>query len=80
MTPTYRWFVSTGADHYYLYVVDTSTGQVVVNLPDASTGASVTPMNYTLTVGHNYTWYLGAESTNGLDNEYNPLGLQFTIM
>ena len=57
----FSWNSVTGANHYYLYVLDTTTNVGVVNSPDV-TSTSVTE---TLTSGQNYAWYLGATSTNG---------------
>ena len=64
-TPTFSWSSVAGASHYYLYLLDASTNQVLIN------NASITTISFTvgpaLTVGHRYTWYVAAESTNGAD-------------
>ena len=60
-TPTFSWNADTGADQYYLYVLDATTNKTVVS------NASVLGTSYsgsTLTPGDSFTWYLGAESTN----------------
>ena len=61
-TPTFSWSGVTGAVHYYLYLVDDTTNQVVIN--NASISATSLVSTKTLTVGHTYTWYIAAESTN----------------
>ena len=61
-TPTFSWSASSSANHYYLYVLDTTTNHAVVNLSSYSgTSYSATA----LTPGHNYTWYIGAETASG---------------
>ena len=35
--PTFTWSASLGADHYYLNVVDSLTGQVAISRPDLTT-------------------------------------------
>jgi hypothetical protein len=61
--PTFSWDSVTGADHYALSVVDTSTGKVVINNATVST-TSFTPST-PLTPGHSFTWRVAACSTNG---------------
>lgn len=56
--PTFTWPAAAGADHYYLWVNDQSTGQVTVDLSNV-TGTSWTPTQ-PFTVGDNYTWWAGA--------------------
>ena len=61
-TPTFSW--SGGASQYYLYVLDNTTNKPVVN------NTSITGTSYsatTLTPGHTYTWYIGAETTLGVN-------------
>ena len=60
--PTFTWNSIVGANHYYVYAVDDSTGAVIVNNPNVS-GTSLTPST-PLTPGHSYTLYVAAESTN----------------
>ena len=62
--PTFSWSSVSGANHYYLYVIDNTTGQVVINNPNVGNGATFTA---TLVKNHSYTWYLAAVSTNGTD-------------
>ena len=64
-TPTFSWSSVAAANHYWLYVVDATTGSVVVNNNTIS-GTSFTPgTSQSLTPGHSYTWYIAAVSTNG---------------
>lgn len=62
-TPTFSWNSSTGANHYYLYLLDATTNQVLIN------NANVFGTTYTntpvLTVNHRYIWYVAAESADG---------------
>jgi hypothetical protein len=67
--PTFSWAGVTGADHYYLYVMDAMTGMAVLNNPQVA-GTSLTPST-ALTPGHNYTWYIGAYSSNGAGNTWS---------
>ena len=62
-TPTFSWSSVTGANRYYLYVLDTTTNQPAVNNPNVTVTSFAA--NTGLTPGHSYTWYIGAESTNG---------------
>jgi len=65
--PTFTWTPVAGADHYDLYVNDVTTGQpqVVIHESDL-TGTSFMPSpSQVLTVGHTYTWYVGAVSADG---------------
>jgi hypothetical protein len=61
---SFTWLTVPGADHYYLYVVDDTTGATVINNP------KVLGTSFNLTVplisGHKYTWWVGAVSTNDL--------------
>jgi hypothetical protein len=64
-TPTYSWNPVTGAEHYYLFVVDQITGRIpVVN--SNITGTSWKP-GIALTPGDHFTWYLGAYTADGQD-------------
>lgn len=76
-TPTFAWSIVTGANHYYLYVVDDTSGTVAINNPDITT-STFTP-GTALTLGHEYTWYVFAFSTNGQDVSYLSEGTTFTI-
>src|SRR5688500_7256209 len=52
---TFNWPAAAGADSYYLWVADQSTGQVAVNAPNLP-GTSLT-LTTPLTVGHDYLWW-----------------------
>ena len=63
-TPTFAWTAVTGANHYYLKVVDNNTGQAPIVIPNVS-GTSYTPTAaQALTPGHSFTIYVYAFSTN----------------
>jgi PKD repeat protein len=62
-TPTLMWSNVSGASYYYLRLVDTTVGLVVINNPNLSS-TSFTP-TAPLTPGHSYTWYVAAKSING---------------
>ena len=64
-TPTFSWSVVPGAAHYYLYLLDASTNQVLIN--NSSVTGGIYTNTPTLTKGHRYTWYIAAESSNGAD-------------
>src|SRR5262249_29173589 len=67
--PTFKWSSVAGADHYSLVVIDNTTPiNVVININ--TNGTSFTPST-ALTPGHNYTWYVGAISTNGQASTYD---------
>ena len=63
-TPTFSWSSVAGAANYYLYLVDNAGGSPLINnnLVPGNTYTN-TP---TLQVGHTYTWYIAAESTNNV--------------
>ncbi len=74
--PTFSWNSVTGADHYYFWITDATTGQNVVKLPLVTkTSATLTQA---LTLGHTYTWWVGAVSTNNLALTWNS-SLNFTV-
>ncbi len=60
--PTFTWTSVEGADHYYVWLLDKTTGALVTNK-----GVSVTTWTWSsaLTVGHSYVFYVAAVSTNG---------------
>ena len=65
-TPTFSWGSVTGAAHYYLYVADNLTPLQPSIVNSSVSGLTFTPSaSQALTPGHSYTWYIGAESTNG---------------
>ena len=68
--PIFTWSSVAGADHYCLLVIDQTTGQIAAIDPKI-TGASWTPST-PLTRGHNYVWYIGAYSTDGLAAAWSP--------
>jgi hypothetical protein len=76
-TPTFDWSAVAGANHYYLYVVDSNTGQPVINQPNLS-GTTFTPST-PLAHGHTYTWYALAVSTNGKAYNYLLRGMSFHL-
>ena len=78
--PTFSWSSSTGAGHYYLYVVDDTTGMSAINEPNVGTATTFTPAaNAALTPGHSYTWYVLAFSTNSQSFAYVNTGAMFTL-
>ena len=64
-TPTFSWTSSVGTTRSYLWVTDTTTGKVVIQIPNATGNAWTTGTAQALTPGHNYTWWVAATSTNG---------------
>ena len=65
-TPTFTWSSVTGAAQYYLYVADNLTPLQPVISQSSVVGVTYAPLaSQALTPGHSYTWYIGAESTNG---------------
>ncbi len=60
----FAWSPVAGADHYYLYVVDDTTGALVINNPNV-TADSFDP-TAPLAPGHTYTWRVAAVSTDSL--------------
>ena len=80
-TPAFLWNSIPGANHYYLYVVDNTTGLAAVNNPNVS-GTSFTPSTaQALTPGHSFTWYIGAVSTNSAGVSFSgPTGFSLAPM
>ena len=68
-TPTFSWSGVSGANRYAIYLVDNSTGVVLVN--SANIAGTSFVLSTPLTLNQNYTWYVGAVSTNGQDVAYN---------
>jgi RHS repeat-associated protein len=64
-TPTFTWDAVTGANHYYVFVQDATTGAVVVN--DANVSGTSFP-SPALTPGDRFAWYVGAMPANGAIN------------
>ena len=78
--PTFTWGALTGANHYYLYVVDDNTNTAAINIANAGSGTAFTPnTSQALTPGHHFTWYVFAFSTNGLADSYLMAGQTFTL-
>ena len=59
------WNAVAGASHYYLYLLDDTTGQAVINNANVSSASFL--VTTALKHGHSYTWYVAAESTNNAD-------------
>ena len=59
---SFTWSQVPGADHYYLYVVDDTTGAAVIRNSDIAVD-SFSP-SVPLIAGHKYTWRVAAVSTN----------------
>ena len=64
-SPTFSWSAVVGANHYYLFLLDTTTNQLV---PADTTPVSISAVTFSatgLTSGHSYAWYVAAVSDNG---------------
>ena len=61
---SFNWSQVPGADHYYLYVVDDTTGKAVINNPNVVATSFI--LSVPLIAGHKYTWRVAAVSTNKL--------------
>jgi hypothetical protein len=61
--PTFIWTAVIGADHYAIYLVDTTTNKPVVYIPNIN-DTSFTPST-SLRSGHSYMWYTATVSANG---------------
>jgi predicted outer membrane repeat protein len=66
--PTFSWSAVTGASQYYLYVKDTTTGNVVVNLNNVTGTSYTVPASMGLRPGDSFTWQVGALPTDGAIN------------
>jgi hypothetical protein len=72
-TPTFTWQSVTDANHYYLKILDSATGQVTVSVP------IVVGTSYTLSAsqakalkpGHAYRWFVAAVSTNDAETVWS---------
>ena len=73
-SPTFSWSPVLGANHYYLYLLDTTTNTVVLN--DSSVSGTTFGVSG-LTHGHSYTWYVAAVNLNGSDYFSGPAS--FTV-
>ena len=62
--PTFTWSSVAGANHYYVWVNDMTTGQSPAVSNSNVSGTSWTTTT-ALTPGQSYEWYVGAVSTNG---------------
>ena len=57
-----------GANHYYLYLLDTTTKTAQPVQADINSTVFATTFAASgLTHGHSYTWYVAAVSANGSD-------------
>jgi hypothetical protein len=70
--PTFAWNAVTGAARYDVWVDDTTTGRTQVLRDTNITQTSWTP-SVALTPGHNYRWWVGAVSTNGLATTWSSM-------
>ena len=77
--PTFTWTAVPGADHYYLYVLDTTTNQVAINRSSIAATSYATPNAEALTPGHSFVWYLFSFSTNGLAYNFATAGETFSL-
>ncbi len=77
-TPTFSWTSSVGTTRSYLWVTDTTTGKVVIQIPNATGNAWTTGTAQALTPGHNYTWWVAATSTNGSQGHWSA-GQNFSL-
>jgi hypothetical protein len=64
-TPTFSWSAVTGASRYYLYVMDATTGAVVVNLNNVSGATYTVPAGMGLRPGDSFSWQVGALPADG---------------
>jgi hypothetical protein len=76
--PTFTWSSVADANHYDLLINDQTTGHQALRVPNVTgTSLGLTASN-ALTPGHNYIWYVGAVSTNGLAESWSA-GQTFAI-
>jgi hypothetical protein len=64
LTPTFTWVGVAAATGYEVYLLDTTTNQLVANL-NVGNVTSYTPAA-ALTAGHHYTWYVGVLTSTGV--------------
>ena len=69
--PTFSWSSLGGANHYYLYVLDTTTNQAVVNNASVSATSFTPSAAQALTPGHNFTWYIASVSSGGASSGFS---------
>src|SRR5207248_1038651 len=62
--PTFTWNAVTGADHYFLKVIDNNTGAVSLGVVNITGTAYTAAAAQALTPGHSFTTYVYAYSTN----------------
>ena len=77
-TPTFAWSAVQGVHHYWLYVFDSATQQVVIDQRNLNTTSFTPAAVQGLTPGRQYTWYVFALSTNGMALNFVP-GQTFTL-
>jgi hypothetical protein len=84
-TPTFSWSAVAGADHYYIWISDLTTGQTLGS--SHVTGTSWTPGSG-MVQGHSYRWWVEALNSSGgasawsgsMDIRIAPLGApSFTL-
>ena len=76
-SPTFAWSAVVGANHYYLYLFDTTMNQVVASVTNSN--ISLTTFGASgLTSGHSYTWYVAAVSDSGADFWSGPASFSVT--
>ena len=78
LTPTFSWTSVTGAAQYYVYLLDATTGQAIIN--NAHVGGTSWPASAPLTAGHRYLWYVAAESASGAAFWSAPDGFTFAAV
>ncbi len=74
--PSFTWSTVPGADHFYLFVVDNSTGAVVINNLDVAADSFIPTAPFTL--GQDYAWRVATVSTNDFDMAWS-ISQDFTI-
>jgi hypothetical protein len=74
---TFTWNAVSGADHYDLWVNDTTTGQAHVIRQNQVTGTSFTTS--ALTPSHSYTWYVAANTAANQEGFWSA-PLTFTVV
>jgi len=70
LTPTFQWQAVTGAVRYGLYVRDSTTGILIIDIENI-TGASYTPPSGLLTYSHIYRWNMRSFSSNGTPSAFS---------
>jgi hypothetical protein len=76
--PTFIWTGVTGANHYDIVVLDTTTPMFTIAVRNQNATGTSWTTGTALLSGHHYIWYVGAVSTNGSDEIFGN-GLSFAI-